>query len=62
MKAKHILGVILFYFFQFLYPQPASRPVQADINWNGRMCNGGHGICYVKKKRKTYYARPCLLR
>ncbi len=29
-----------------------ASPVQADINWNGRMCNGGHGICYVKKNAK----------
>ena len=49
MKTKHILGIVLFYFFQLLYSQTASRPVQADINWNGRMCNGGHGICYTQK-------------
>jgi hypothetical protein len=35
-----------------LIPNTQSRPIQADINWNGRMCNGGHGICYTQKDEK----------
>jgi len=40
--------LLLFLFMAF----STHRPIQADINWNGRMCNGGHGICYTQKDEK----------
>ena len=36
-----------------LYSQSSPPGVQADIGWNGRLCNGGHGICYIRKNQNA---------
>lgn len=30
-----------------LFSQNQNKTINAETSWNGRMCNGGHGICYI---------------
>ncbi len=46
---KTLLFNIIIY---LLIPNALTQNIQTDINWNGRLCNGGHGICYVSKDDK----------
>ena len=46
MKIKTLITFLMIGFTTILFSQNVT--INAKTNWNGRMCNGGHGMCYIE--------------
>ncbi len=50
MKNLFFTGLLMLIFSIMptqLFSQTQSKTINVNTSWNGRMCNGGHGMCYI---------------
>lgn len=46
MKKQAIIFILMF-FTNIIFSQTQSKTINADTDWSGHMCNGGHGMCHI---------------
>lgn len=45
IKTLLIIYLLLMGSHNLIYSQ--NKSINVETNWNGKMCNGGHGMCYI---------------
>ncbi len=50
MKKLFSIGIFVLIFHIIpnqIFSQTQNKTIDVDVSWNGKMCNGGHGMCYI---------------